>query len=113
MATLTMARGDDRTIIFTFDADTEFEDGDTVWLTVKRSAGDPDSAAVVQAASPDDVTLTATTAAAAIPASATSGLLYLARLVYDWQIRTAAGLVHTLDTGVLIVSPDVTRTATP
>lgn len=113
MAHLTMNRGDDQPIVFTFSGDSTFQVGDTVWFTAKLTHADTDDAAIVHVVSPTDVTLNGATATATIPASATEAFLYETPLVYDWQLRTANGHVHTLDKGRIIVQPDVTRTTTP
>ncbi len=111
MANLTMYRGDTRTVVFTFAGSTQFQVGDTVRFTLKRSVSDPDSAALAALVSPATVTLDGTTATATIPAAATSTLAVPTVLAYDWQLTTTAGAVHTLDAGRIAVHPDVTRTA--
>lgn len=108
MADLTMHRGDDRTVVFTFDADSIFEDGDVVRFTVKTRPSD--TTAVVALSSEDGtINLNGGTATGEVPASATDDLEGIARLFYDWQLTNASGKTRTLDEGTVTVTPDITR----
>lgn len=108
MAELTMYRGDTRTVVLTLEGAATFEVGDTVWFTAKRSASDPDDDAVIQITG-NDVTIDGGTASVTIPPATTATLTGTTELVYDWQVASAGGAVHTVDGGTLKVLADVTR----
>lgn len=108
MGDLAMFRGDSLAVTLTLTDDT-FQTGDSVRFTVKRRLSDPDEAAVVARTSDDGgVTLDGATASCVIHPADTHDLAGTASLVWDWQVTTPTG-VHTLDSGRLIVRPDVTR----
>ena len=117
MADLTMDRGDTETVVFTMAGDDTFAAGDTVWFTAKHKTRDADADAVIakHSGAGGGVTFTAgeATATATILPADTSDLDATAVLVYDWQLRTQAGAVHTLERGTLTVRADVTISATP
>lgn len=115
---LTMFRGDTSVLHLTVLQDGEPVNiaGATIWMTAKRSVEDSDAKAVFQVKTPDDIEITdgaGGLATITVPASATA-TLPLERsqplnLVYDIQLKTATGIVSTIDGGTIMVKPDVTR----
>jgi len=90
--------------------------GATIWMTAKRSVEDPDTKAVFQAKTPDDIEIVDGAAGLAkitIPAGATASVILEhnqpLNLAYDVQIKTATGIVSTIDGGTVTLLPDVTR----
>jgi hypothetical protein len=109
---LQVTAGDTRTIVHTLNAPDEFVPSDLVWFTLKRSERDTDADAVFQAVSPVGVVLDGSTATVNLPPEATADIRRTTRLVWDFQLVTAGGAVHTTGRGTLTVVPDVTRSTT-
>lgn len=113
MSTLSLIRGDDRTLTVTVVDDLGAAANLTgilgMWFTVKRHQTDTDLEAVIQKSLGSGVAVTdaaggiaTVTLTAANTASAT-GLHF-----WDVQVKTAAGLITTLATGSVTFDEDVT-----
>jgi hypothetical protein len=112
---LTHTRGDDFIRTITFSEDPATYQG--IWFTVRESwATDEtdDTDAISQAELGDGIVLTgggAYTGSVSISNSETSGWTQDS-LVYDVQIKTAAGKIRTTQRGAIRQTPDVTRSTT-
>ncbi len=117
MSTLTMFHGDTPTFSATIsNLSSSGLAGCELWMTAKRAATDPDSAAVFQKPNASwviDQTGNASTPGIAhvqlANADTASLPLYPVALVYDIQLKDASGDIYTIDSGTLTVTPDVTQ----
>lgn len=83
-----------------------------IWFTAKRSSYDPDSRAIIHKALNQGVTIVSNiggTATVAIDAADTAGYEDDILLVWDAQIKDAAGKIRTAASGTLKITQDVTR----
>lgn len=124
MGTLTMTRGDTKTVTETIQPKDALGNqvlgangiaGWSFWMTAKYDAGDADSAAVFQkvpinwTANTNGNQTTAGVATCTLNPSDTSALPpYQVTLVYDVQAKDTSGNIFTIDSGTLTVTPDVT-----
>jgi hypothetical protein len=93
--------------------------GFTVWFTAKPETALPDAQAVFALDSATLGGVVLTTAAVGIFTVTGSSLATIGfpdgpvRLRYDVQIKDTSGNVFTIETGRMVVTPDVTRSTTP
>jgi len=118
MTVLSAIRGDDETYELTI---TDRNDvpinltGCLLWFTVKRDESETDAQALAQKMIGAGITVVnaatgrADVRLAAADTASLSGKR--AKLVWDCQIKDAAGLVSTVDSGALLVDADVTRSS--
>jgi hypothetical protein len=117
MSTLSMTHGDTRVIQTTIsNLSSSGLTGCIFWLTCKRAATDPDSAAVFQKLNGDftvDQNGNATTPGIVHcminPTDTASLAEYSVTLVYDVQMKDASSNIYTVDSGTLTLTPDVTQ----
>lgn len=120
-----MSRGDDRTIKY-HATETDTETGVTtdinltgalIWFTAKNKFADADASAVFQRTIANGG-ITVTNAiqgrftVSIVPANTSSLGNTAVVLVYDLQVKISTGAIYTLDSGTLVVSPDVTLSTT-
>jgi hypothetical protein len=115
MTTLSMTRGDDRTLdlAVTFDGAPVDLSGAQLWWTAKMRHLDTDADAVIRKSSADGITVVDAAgglATVAIKPEDTATLPGSNALWWDLQVKSG-GLVHTIAKGRLVVNADVTRTA--
>lgn len=120
MSDLTLTIGDTRilTIAVTDESGAPLDiTGSHLWWTAKRSRTDADALAVLAKESGAGITTTdgpGGEASISLDAADWSGFVREpTRFVWDLQERTVAGIVTTLDSGWLVVAPDVTQDVTP
>lgn len=87
--------------------------GAGLWFTVKRSHQETDAQAVVRKTIGQGITVVDAAAGRAdvrlLPADTAALPGQRLTLVWDCQVKDAAGLVSTADSGQLVVEPDVTQ----
>jgi hypothetical protein len=116
--TLEIVRGDTVAITITVTLAGVAVDltGASVWFTAKRHLTDADASAVFQLTVGAGIVLTNAAggvATATILPAHTSGLTgESTRLHFDVQVKPAAGTVHTVARGALVVRADVTVSTT-
>lgn len=121
MSALTMKRGDTlkfKTIVRIDDVVVDIT-GWKVWYTVKQSYAELDANATFRADTTDATGAVAITNGPAgeitvkMPPSATFGMADTdVTLYYDVQVKNLDDEVSTVDSGTIVVSPDVTRATT-
>lgn len=109
-----MKRGDSRDIQCDMELDGEAYSlsGHTVWFGAKAQAYKSDVAADIMKISTESghITVSGNRATAHIQPADTSGLpSRRMTLHYEFQIKTPAGAIRTVDAGVLTVEPDTVR----
>lgn len=118
MTVLSAIRGDDETYELTIkDRNNVAIDltGCSLWFTVKRDESETDAQAIAQKTIGAGITVVnagtgrADVRLAAADTASLSGKR--AKLVWDCQIKDATGVVSTVDSGVLLVEADVTRSS--
>lgn len=117
MSRLTIFRGDTRRFAITVTRGGVAEDlaGASLWFTAKPSVEDADNGTdVIQKSIGAGITVTDEPGGLAtveiLPADTEDYTQRVDRtLVYDVQLETASGDIETIDTGTLVVKPDVTR----
>lgn len=114
MTDLTADRGDEQryelTLVDADGAPLSLEDAE-IWFTVKRHYRDADSDALFQKTVGDGIELGDDVGAAIItlsPEDTEDAPEYLARYIYDIQVRTVDGVIETPLKGTFLVRPDVT-----
>lgn len=118
MTVLSAIRGDDETYELTIKDRNGIPinlAGCLLWFTVKRDESETDAQAVTQKTIGAGITVVNAAIGRAdvrLAAANTAGLVgKRVQLVWDCQIKDAAGLVSTVDSGVLLVDADVTRSS--
>ena len=117
MSELTMLRGDTKTLPFTATRNSAVLDLDDakVWFTVKRSVADEDEDAFLQKTEAEGIEILDEdegTLVVTIDAEDTDGLEIRGAgktLYWDLQVKMGTGEVDTIDSGTLVITPDVTR----
>lgn len=102
-----ITQGDDESFIVSVkdeNGDSLLKSGCKLWLTVKRSIGDPDSNAVKQVTN----TLTADTNEAVLALSKTDTNQPLGTYYYDIQLKDNSGLIKTVLKGKMTITYQVT-----
>jgi hypothetical protein len=87
--------------------------GCTLWMTCKRKREDLDADAIFQVStSGGQIVITDGPngkATIVVPAAATVNLVQEERFFYDIQLRSASGVVRTIESGIIVLQLDVTR----
>jgi hypothetical protein len=117
MSALTMSHGDTRVIQTTINNLTSSGlTSCTFWLTCKRAATDPDSAAIFQKLNASftvdavgNLTTPGVIHCTIAPADTATLAEYGVALVYDVQMKDSTGNIYTVDSGTLTLTPDVTQ----
>lgn len=102
-------RGDTVSLTLTFTASGVVQNiaGWTIWLTLKSSANDPDSAAALQKTA--TISGDGSTGIATIELSPAETALLLGTYYYDIQYKTGAGAIKTILDGKFTFKKDITR----
>jgi hypothetical protein len=88
--------------------------GAKIWFTVKNAVNDPDRAAVVSLFTPSSgvAVLIAAQGTFSVTGDPNTFAAYgdmPVDFVFDLQLKEASGRITTIETGTLVVTPDVTR----